>query len=211
MPGDIVSGFYPLQNPLDSILGQPRFASQSNVPARSNTTYLGYVPTDVAAVLVSGSSTFIAVPVQPGDTIATVTLEIGNTAASTPTHLSAALYSGVLTTAKILGSQSVDATTTAIAANTPLSITLGGGGYQIQTADCPFGYIYVAIGYTGTASPSAVGTTGSTRDQAFKTGLFANKPLVCATQAVGGGGTNPATVTLASNTSQAAIPYIWLT
>lgn len=207
----LVKGHFPTQNPLDSIFGQPRNGAQGNVPARSNTTYLGYVPVDTTAVLVSGSTTFVAIPVEPGDTFSTVTLEIGNTAASTPTHFSAALYSGVLTTAVLLGTQSVDSTTTAIAANTPL-VTALGAAYTIKAADCPYGYIYVGLGYAGTASPSAVGTTGSTRDQAFKaSSIFVNKPLVCGTQAVGGGGTNAATVTLASNTSQAAIPYVWLT
>lgn len=206
----LTKGHFPQQNPLDSILGQPRNAANPTLPARSNTTYLGYVPVDTAAVLVSGSSTFLAVPVEPGDVIATATFEIGNTAASTPTHFAVGLYSGVLTTAKLLGTQSTDTTTTAIAANGILSVTLG-ASYQVGTADCPFGYIFVGIGYTGTASPSMVGCTGSTKDQAYKTGLFVNKPLVCATQAVGAGGTLAASVTLASSTSQAAIPYVWLT
>lgn len=203
-------GHYPTINPFDSVLGQPRNATVGNVPARTNVHYLGYVPVDTSAVLVSGSSTFVAIAVEPGDTFTTATIIVGNTAASTPTHFSVALYSGVLTTAKLLGTQSTDSTTTAIAANTPLSVALG-ATYTIQNADAPYGYIYVGLGYTGTASPSALGTTGSTRDVAFKTGLFVNKPLICGTQAVGGGGTNAATVTLASNTSQAAIPYVWLT
>lgn len=206
----LTKGIYPQINVFDSILGQPRNAANGNLPARSNVSYLGYVPVDTSSVLVSGSTTFVAVPVEIGDVIATVTMLIGNTAASTPTHFSIALYSGVLTTSKLLGTQSTDSLTAAIAANTPLATSLG-ASYQIQAADCPYGYIYVGIGFTGTTSPSALGTTGSTKDMAFKTGLFVHKPLVCGTQAVGGGGTNAATVTLSSNTSQAAIPYVWLT
>jgi hypothetical protein len=206
----LVKGHFPSINPLDSILGQPRNAAQTNLPARSNVSYLGYVPVDTSAVLVSGSTTFVAVPVEAGDIFSTVTLEIGNTAASTPTHFTAALYSGVLTTAKLLGTQSTDSLTTAIPANTPLVVALG-AAYEVQVADAPYGYIFVALGYTGTASPSAIGTTGSTKDQAYKaSSIFVNKPLVCATQAVGAAGTAAATVTLASSTSQAAIPYVWL-
>lgn len=208
----LVKGHYPLNHPLDSLFGfAARNATQGNVPARTNCEYLGYVPVDTAAVLVSGSSTFVAVHVDPGDVITDITLAIGNTAASTPTHLSFGLYSGVLTTAKLLGTQSTDTTTTPIAANTPL-VTAYGAVYEVQPADCPFGYIYVAIGYTGTASPSALGTTGSTKDYAFKaSSIFVDKPFACATQAVGAAGTMPSTVTLASSTSQAAIPYVWLT
>lgn len=206
----LVKGHFPTINPFDSILGQPRNAAQSNQPARSNVSYLGFVPVDTASVLVSGSTTFVAVPVEVGDTFATISLMVGNTAASTPTHFSAALYSGVLTTSKLLGTQSTDSTTTAIPANTLLKVSLG-ATYTIAAADAPFGYIYVGLGFTGTTSPSMLGTTGSTKDYAFtSSSIFVNKPLACGTQAVGAAGTNAATVTLASNTSQAAIPYVWL-
>lgn len=205
----LVKGHYGTQNPMDSLLGQPRNSTNPNLPARSNCIG-AYTPVDTAAVLVSGSTTFVAVPVEPGDTITTITLEIGNTAASTPTHFAIGLYSGVLTTAKLLGTQSTDTTTAAIAANTLLK-TAYGAPYQIQNADCPYGYIYVGIGYTGTASPSAMGFTGSTKDLSFvASSIFVNKPLACGTQAVGAGGTVAATVTLASSTSQAATPYVWL-
>lgn len=205
----LVKGHYGTQNPMDSLLGQPRNATIPNLPARSNCIG-AFTPVDTASVLVSGSSTFVAVPVEPGDAITNITILVGNTAASTPTHFSIGLYSGVLTTAKLLGTQSTDTTTTAMAANTAL-VTAYGAVYTIQNADAPYGYIYVALGYTGTTSFSAMGFTGSTKDYAFPAStIFTHKPLACGTQAVGGAGTMPATVTLASSTSQAATPYVWL-
>jgi hypothetical protein len=162
-------------------------------------------------VLVSGSSTFVAVPVEIGDVITNIGIPIGNTAASTPTHFAIGLYSGVLTTAKLLGTQSTDTTTTAMAANGWLA-TKYGAAYQIAAADCPYGYIFVALGFTGTTSFSALGWSVSVHGPGayVASSPLVDAPLLCATQAVGGGGTMPSTVTLASNTAQAATPAVFL-
>ena len=101
-------------------MGQQRNATQVNIPVYSNRRILGGDWTDAAASLVSGDLTVVPIPVDIGATITKISMFVGNTAASTPTHSWAALYSGVLTTAKPLGTQSTDGTTTAIATKAAL-------------------------------------------------------------------------------------------
>jgi len=206
MSGDLVSGGYPLANPFAS-LGLAANAVQSNIVARSNLQYgiLGSLQ-DAAAALVSGNLTYVPVPVNVGDAISTVTVQVGATAASTPTHSWAALYSGVLTTAKILGSQSADGATTAIAASSQLAFTLG-AKYIIQPADAPYGYILVGISATASTVPSLMsGTVPTAIQKAWST----NVPLIGATYSSALGATAPASITLASASALATPPVVFL-
>jgi hypothetical protein len=207
MSGDLVGGGYPVIDPFTA-LGLPSNVAQGNIAARSNLHYgiLGSLQ-DAAASLVSGDLTYVPVPVCVGDLIQTVTVLVGATGASTPTHQFAALYSGVLTTAKILGSQSTDGTTTAIPASTALAFTLG-SKYIIQPADAPNGYILVGLSVTASTVPSLVSGTVPTATQ--KT-WFTNTPLLGATYSSALGATAPTSITLASASALASPPVVILT
>jgi hypothetical protein len=205
MSGDLVAGGYPVIDPFTA-LGNSVNAAQGNLAARSNLKYgiLGSLQ-DAAAALTTADMVLVPVPVC-GDEFSTVTVLVGATAASTPTHSWAQLYSGTLTTATALTTQSTDGTTTAIAASTALSFTLG-KKYIIQPGDAPFGYIYVGLGLTASTVPSLISGTVPTACQ--KT-WFTNTPLLAANISAAGASA-PATVTLASTTAQAAVPVVYLT
>lgn len=205
MSGDLVGGSYPLQYPFAKLLGAFN-ATQGNLAARSNleSGLLGSLQ-DAAAALVSGSLTLVAVPVEYGDPISVIDVLVGATAASTPTHSWAALYSGVATTAKLVGTQSTDSTTTAIAAAGKLTFKLG-ATYIANPTDSPTGFIYVAIAQTGTTVSSLIsGTVPTAAQKAWYTAT----PLLAATIAAAGA-TAPATITLASTAAIATPPVVVL-
>lgn len=204
MPGDLISGYYPMANPFDSILGQQRNATQINTPVYSNRAIFGGGWTDAAASLVSGKITLVPIPVDIGNELTRVTMFVGNTAASTPTHQWAAWYSGTLTTATLLGTQATDGTTKAIPASGAFTFTLA--GYRLTSADAPYGYIYAALSVTGSAVPSL-------RSAAFATAVqyadYVNSPpFYGGTEGSGVGATAPATITLASVTAIATPPIV---
>lgn len=207
--GDLERGSYPITDPFWSMIGQPANAGQSNIAVRTNLKggFLGSLQ-DAAAALVSGVLTYVAVPVQAGDVISTVTVRTGATAANGPTQSWAALYSGALTTATLLGSQSTSGGAAAIAASTSFKFTLG-SKYIVQgLVDAPFGYILVGVSVTATtAVPSLVSGTVPTATQGA---WFTNTPLMGATIGSALGATAPASLTLASATALAAPPVVFL-
>ena len=204
MAGDLVGGQYPLTFDITKLLGAVN-ASQANLAARSNLEWPIGSLQDAAASLVSGDITLVPVPVEYGDEYNYVDVWVGATAASTPTHSFAALYSGVLTTAALVGKQSADSTTTAIPASTTLTYTLG-AGYIANPTDSPYGYLYVALAQTGTAVSSLISGTYPTAAQKK---WYANMPLLAATIAAAGG-VAPATITLASTAAIATPPVVVL-
>lgn len=208
MPGDIVSGRYGLTSPIQAALGIPGNAAQGNLPVRSNVEYMGLNDlTDAAASLVSGKLTYVVVPVDIGQPISKVRVCVGATAASTPTHSWAALYSGALTKAKLLGEQSADGTTTAIPASEPFVFTLA-KKYIIQPADAEFGYILAAISVTGTAVPSLSSGAIAVACQYKR---FGNAPLFWAAKSGSAlGATAPSEITLASAEGLATPPEVYL-
>ena len=204
MPADLVGAHYPEQNVFDSILGQQRNATQANLPVYSNRAVLGGDWTDAAASLVSGELTVVPIPVDIGVTITKISMFVGNTGASTPTHQWAALYSGVLTTAKPLGTQSTDGTTTAIGTKAAYTFTIA--AYTIQPADAPYGYIYVGISVTASTVPSL-------RSAAFAVNVtyadYADTPAFFGgTYSSALGATAPTSITLASVTAIATPPIV---
>jgi hypothetical protein len=207
MSGDLVGGGYPLADPF-ACLGLGVNGAQSNIQARSNLHYgvLGSLQ-DAAAALVTGDLTYVPVPVNVGDEFSTVTVQVGATAASTPTHSWAALYSGALTTATLLGKQSADGTTTAMPASTKVAFTLA-SAYIIQPGDAPYGYILVGLSVTGTTMPSLMSGTVPT---AVQKAWFTNVPLLGATYSSALGATAPSTITLASASALASPPVVFLT
>jgi len=206
MSGDLVGGSYPLKYNLTKLLGSAAVnATQANLAARSNLEWPIGSLQDAAASLVTGDITLVAVPVEYGDVITAVDVLVGATAASVPTHSFAALYSGVATTAALVGTQSTDTTTTAIAASTKLTYKLG-APYIVNPTDSPNGFIYVALGQTATTVSSLIsGTVPTAAQKAWYTGM----PLLAATIAAAGG-TAPATITLASTAAIASPPVVVL-
>src|SRR4051812_45096229 len=72
------------------------------------------------AALTTQVMTSVAVPAQPGEKITSITFKSGATAAGTPTNWLFALYSA----SGALLSQTADQTSTAWAANTPMTLAL---------------------------------------------------------------------------------------
>ena len=208
MPGDLVSGRYPLVASFSKLVGLASNAAQSNLAVRSNKEWFGLADlTDAAASLVSGEMTVVPVPVAVGDQFSTVAVAVGATDASTPTHSWAQLYTGVLTTAKPIGTQSADGTTAAIAASGLFKFTLGSS--VIITPDlAPYGYIYVGVSVTGSGVPSLVGGNVATAAQYAR---FADDPIFAAgTIGSALGATAPTSITLSSVTAIATVPEVYL-
>ncbi len=205
--GDTERGSYPSGYPLGARLGLGMNATQGNIAARTNLEYGILGSLQDGAALTSGDLTYVPVPVEIGDTITKVTVQVGATAASTPTHSWASLYSGALTTAAILGSQSADGLTTAIAASSQLVFTLG-AKYIVGVNDAPYGYILVGLSVTASTVPSLMSGTVPT---AIQKAWFTNVPLLGATYSSALGATAPATITLANASALAAPPVVFLT
>jgi hypothetical protein len=207
MPGDVLSGRYPLTDDAWKLLGQPVNASQANIPARTNLRAFGLGLTDEVAALVSGKATVVAVPVEVGDVISKVTFLTGNTAGSTLTHQWAAIYSGVLTTAALEGAQSTDITAATVSASTAITLSLG-TSVLVTNAIAPYGYVYAAISFTGTVPSLASAVCAAVCQYAW----FTDTPLAFGgTYSSALGATAPSTITLASVSATAAVAAVFLT
>jgi hypothetical protein len=213
MPGDLVGGAYPLSYSLRKAFGLQANATQGNLGVRSNVEWFGYADiTDATASLVSASMTVVAVPVENGDVFTTCAIAVGNTAAGTPTHQWVQLYTGALTTALPLGTQSVDGTSTAIPSKKLYTFTLP-SGIVINTnstangGNAPYGYVYVGIGMTATTVPSLCGGNVAVNCQYAR---FPNSPPFLAGTISASGATAPTSVTLASVTAIATVPEVYL-
>ena len=207
MSGDLVGGSYPLTYPFRKGLGLPANATQGNISPRSNLElpFLGNLA-DQAAALVSGVITLVAIPVEIGDEITKVSVLVGATAAATPTHQWAALYSGALTTAALQGAQSADGTSTAISASGRLDFALA-TSVLVTATNAPYGYVYAAISVTAGTVPSLISATCAAAGQYA---WYADTPLFAATTGSAVGGAAPATLTLASGTASAKVPAVFL-
>lgn len=205
MPGDLVSGGYPLTTPSRKLLGLQSNAAQGNLAVRTNLDLPGIGSLqDAAAGLVSGKAVLVPVPVEAGDLIQTVDVWTGATAASTPTHSWAALYNSAGT---LVGTQSADGTTAAMAASGRFSFTLA-SKYIVTNTDAPQGIIYAAVSVTGTAVPSLVSGSVPT---AVQYALYTNAvPFYASAFGSGLGATAAASVTLSGGTIQAAVPVVAL-
>ncbi len=196
-------------------VGNPEAARLGNLPnnvvtpanmCRSNlfVPFLGNMVT--GANLATGVATLVAIPVNTGDTISNVTvLSVG--AESGGSHAWAAIYSGVLTTALLLGAQSVDATGAAvIGANAAYTFALATPAV-VTAANAPYGYIYVAISVTGTP-PTLVSASCAV---AVQYAWYPGTPKLAAQNGSALVGVAPASFTLASGTAQATVPIVILT
>lgn len=205
---DLVHGKYPLGHPLTKALGGQVNASQANLAVRSNLEWFGINDlTDAAASLVTGKATVVAVPVEVGDVISKVSILAGATAESGGSHAWAAIYSGVPTTAVLLGAQSVDATgATLIAASARADFTLA-TPVEITAAVAPGGFVYAVVSVTGTV-PSLISAAVAV---AAQYPWFTGSPAVFGgTEGSGLGATAPATITLSGVTAIATPPVVFL-
>lgn len=210
---DLVSGHYPQNAAFQVLFGNDGASAQSNVPIRSNLELLGVmagplVDTAGASIAASGVLAAVPVPVDVGQTITKVSILVGATAASTPTHSFAALYSGTTVAAPPLIGQSTDGTTAAIAASTRFDFTLT-TATVITAAMAPHGYIWAGYSVTSaTTLPSAVTVPCGAAAAQYR--WFTDTPLYFA-QTAGSAlaGTAAATLVNASTLTVAPVIALW--
>jgi len=201
---DLVGGRYPQSNPHDVLLGATRNSVNASVPARSNMEFFGLGNPSDGALAATGVAVFVPVPVSAGSVISTVSLFIGATAADTPTHQFAAIYSGIAVPAKL--AQSTDTTTAAIPASAKASWNLS-SPYQVTAADAPYGFIYAGLSVTATAVPTALSMAIPT---AVGYQWTANGPLFLSATA-GAALLGTAAATIAAPAAKAVAPVVVLT
>jgi len=209
MSGDTLSGRYPLTNPFASAVGLQAMAFQGNIPTRSSLQYLGYSGlADTAAALTSGKVTLVAVPVCQGDQIQFVDVIVGATAAAEPEHSFAALYSS---SGNLLGLQSTDGETAAIAKEKRFTFTLG-EKHVVQPAEIggnDGGCIYVGISVTAKTKVPSLSAASIATAVGYQ--RFSVAPVFYAANSGSAvEGTAPKSVTLASATLQAGVPEVYL-
>lgn len=194
---------------LQSFLGATASTAQGNVPIRSNLEYPVYsgALADTAASLATGVLTAVPVPVDVGTTITKLSFLVGATAASTPTHSFAAIYSGTTVTSPPLIAQSTDGLTAPIAASARFDFTLT-TPQTITAAQAPYGFIYVGFSVTGTAVPSLITTPAGAAAGQYR--WFTNTPLYFS-QTAGSAlaGTAAATLINASTLTTAPAVFAW--
>jgi hypothetical protein len=209
MSGDLVGGRFPLTYPFSKAVALASNNAQGNVSVRSNLEYLGLAGlSDIAASVwgatTGGKATLVPVPVENGDLIQYVDVLVGATAAGTPTHSWAALYNSAGT---LVGTQSTDGGTAAIAASGRFTFTLG-AKYIVNPTDSPNGILYAAISETATTCSSLIGATSAAAAQyAWYTGM---PVFLGGTSGSALGATAPTSITLSGVTAVAAQPAVFL-
>jgi hypothetical protein len=133
------------------MLGNLMQAGNSQRPARTNFDK-ATILTD-GALAATGVGCFVPIPVAVGDVFGTVAIQVGGTAAVTPTHQIAALYKGTGAEPALIG-QSKDTTSAAIAASSRAQWALE-NPVTIKEADAPHGFIYAEIALTAGTIPTA--------------------------------------------------------
>lgn len=141
--------------------------------------------------------TSVAVPIQPGQLVTSITCKSGATAAGTPTNYWFALYSA----AGVLLAQTADQTTTAWAANTVMTLNLA----TAQRVDSA-GVVYVGLMVKATTTPTLIGKTVALAGAAAS--ILSSKVLA---QTSGSALTATAPGTIATPTTIATIPFVVLT
>lgn len=206
---DVTSGRYGQTNPFAAIIGLNN-AAQSNIPARSNAEWFGYSTVTDGALAGSGVMCAVPVPIDYGTTVTYVSLIIGATAASTPTHQFAALYAGTPVAAPPLIAQTTDGTTAAVAASGAYSFTFT-TPHVVTSAEAPAGFIYVAVSFTGTTVPTAMGVSVPTAVgyQWFTSSTTPKGASPLGLALTSGSSVNgTATATLASPSAKAVAPIV---
>lgn len=210
---DLVSAGYPLSNPSRALLGGLSNFTQANIPARSNLEWFGASNLVDGALAGTGVGCVVAVPVDVGTPITRVSVVLGGTGASTPTHQFAAIYpgTGVAVNTGVLLAQSVDTTTAAIAAGAAgaglLTYTLA-STVTPTAATAPQSFVYVMVSITASTIPTAA-TIATPTGINYQWNGTASPAFLSATTGSGLAGTAPAT--LGTLVIKAVAPIVVLT
>lgn len=209
---DLVSGRYGQNAAMAAVIGNLSNAVQSNIPARSNLEYLGLSTLTDGVTAATGVAVAVPVPVDAGTVISKVTIIVGATAASTPTHGAAGIYAGTGAAPAILAS-SADTLTGVIAASAAFAYTLS-SPYLVKPADVPNGFLYASVFGAGTAvqTAAAVATPTAVGYQWFtstSTPVGSSPLFLSATH--GSSLTTAMPTTIASPSAKAVAPIVILT
>lgn len=186
MPGTNYRG-YDLRNGL--LNGSPTATLAESFPRDQITT-------DLVASLVTAVMTSVAIPLQQGDIVNSLSFLSGATAGGTLTNEWAALYSNAATPALLAQSTTV---TTAWAADTYKTFTLTAPVTITAT-----GIYYAALMVAATTVPTLMGKTVG---RAAAAGALVTGQAILA-QNSGSALTTTAPATIATPTTQAVIPYV---
>lgn len=208
---DLVSGRYGQTNPLQALFGQRADVAQANFPVRSNLELPVFsgplVDTAGASVAASGVLVAVPVPVDVGQTVSKISIQVGATAASTPTHNFGALYSGTTVAAPPLIGQSTDGLTAVVAASAQFDFVLT-APTVITAAMAPWGYIWAGYSFTVTTTlPSVVTVPCGASGAQYR--WSTNSPLYFS-QTAGSGLGGTAAATLINASTLAVAPVITL-
>jgi hypothetical protein len=149
------------------------------------------------AALTTQVMTSVAVPVQPGTKVTSITFKSGATAAGTPTNWWFALYSA----SGALLAQTADQTSTAWAANTAMTVAL-----TTPQLVASAGVVYAAVMVKATTVPTLIGANLSLAGAAAS---IASSKVRAQTSGSALVATAPATI--ASPTTVATVPFVVLT
>lgn len=149
------------------------------------------------ASLTTQVMTTVAVPVDPGTLVTSITVKSGATAAGTPTNYWFALYSA----AGALLAQTADQTNTAWAANTVKTLALA-TPQQVSSA----GVVYVGLMVKATTPPTLLGKSVALAGAAAS--ILSSKVLA---QTSGSSLTTTAPATIDTPTTIATVPFVVLT
>lgn len=209
--GDLVGGSYPLGRPLNALFGLAGQSAQANLPIRTNLEWPQFsgplVDTAGSGVAASGVMYAVPIPVDVGMLVSKISVLVGATAASTPTHGFAALYSGTSVASPPLIGQSTDQATAAIAASARFDYTLTTANI-ITPAQAPYGWVWAAVGTTVTTTlPSLITVPSGAAGAVYR--WFTNTPLYWSqTSGSAVGATAPATLINASTLTIAPVMFL---
>lgn len=187
---DLVNGVYPVKNPQWLSNGAPAGVFRESLPlgrlqAVSNMASPG-----------TGVMLSVALPLQAGDVVTSLTFLSGATAAATPTNWWFALYDTAATAALLR--QTADQLTGAWAANTAKTVALA-TAYTVPTTG-----VYRAAVMVAAATPPTI--AGVSLEAAAAAGAVASGQLILA-QTSGSGLTTTAPATIATPTTVANVAY----
>ena len=203
---DLAGGHYPQQYAFGAVpFGGATNVANTVVPPRSNLEYLGFSTITDGAMPSTGISFAVPVAVDVGTTISAVTIFVGATAASLPTHSFAALYAGIAgVSGQTLIGQSTDGATGAVAASAAYKFTLTTPA-NITAAQAPNGWIYAAVCITATTMNTVLSVAvPSAAQYAYFTG---SPTFLSATTGSG----QAATAAAFSGTAKVVAPLVVLT
>ena len=207
---DIVSGRYPAYDPFWLITGKLNNETQADVPVRTNLSILKYSAVEDGALAATEVGCLVAVPVQEGDVVSSVTILAGATAGKEVEHTFAALYAGKAG-GKLLGqSKDTGAITAEPAASKAYKYTLE-KSVLITSENAPKGFVYVVVVVAAPTGASGVINTAlcTPVPKACQQEWFTGGPEVLG-GTVGSGLKATAEATLGTVTSKANTPLVFL-